>query len=150
MYSLRRHFNGDVTEAQIVIKHLLFAHAPQAQSGRFEYARSLNGDGMKNATPVVKGNLAHANRHATNNRLSALPTGECERFGKAREQIYRPAMRAQFARNLQREFQFCQRLPNIRDGNGAEHGTAFIADNISLIPANDAVQAAPALRISKI
>ena len=26
--------------------------------------------------------------------------------------------------------------------NGAEHGTAFIADNVSLIPANDAVQAA--------
>ena len=32
----------------------------------------------------------------------------------------------------------------------AEHGTAFIADNISLIPANDAVQAAAALRIAKV
>jgi hypothetical protein len=29
----------------------------------------------------------------------------------------------------------CQRLSNIRRGNGAEHGTAFVADNISLIPA---------------
>ena len=59
-------------------------------------------------------------------------------------------MRANFARNLKREFQFCQRLPNICDGNGAEHGTAFIADNISLIPANNAVQAAAAIRIAKI
>jgi hypothetical protein len=59
-------------------------------------------------------------------------------------------MRANFARNLKRELQFCQRLPNICDGNGAEHGTAFIADNISLIPANNAVQAAAAVRISKI
>jgi hypothetical protein len=59
-------------------------------------------------------------------------------------------MRAHFARNLEREFQFCQRLPNIPDGNGAEHGTAFIADNISLIPANDAVQAAAAVRIAKV
>src|ERR1700730_17018996 len=35
-------------------------------------------------------------------------------------------------------------------GNRAEHGTAFIADNISLIPANNAVQAAAAVRIAKI
>ena len=48
------------------------------------------------------------------------------------------------------DFQLCQRLPNIRHRNGAEHGTAFIADNISLIPANDAVQAAAALRIAKV
>jgi hypothetical protein len=59
-------------------------------------------------------------------------------------------MRAQFARNLEREFQFCQRLPNIRDGNGAEHGTAFIANNISLIAANNRVQAAAAVRIAKV
>ena len=59
-------------------------------------------------------------------------------------------MRANFARNLKREIQFCQRLPNIRRRNGAEHGTAFIADNISLIPANNAVQAAAAIRIAKI
>lgn len=59
------------------------------------------------------------------------------------------AMRAHFTRNLELEFQFCQRPPNIRDGNRAEHGTAFIAHNISLIPANDAVQAAAALRIAK-
>ena len=71
-------------------------------------------------------------------------------FWKTREQIYRPAMRAHFGGNLEGDFQFCQRLPNIRDGNGAEHGTAFIADNISLIPANDAVQAAAAVRIAKV
>ena len=59
-------------------------------------------------------------------------------------------MRAHFAGNLEREFQFCQRLANICDGNGAEHGTAFIADNISLIPANNAVQAAAAIRTAKI
>jgi hypothetical protein len=59
-------------------------------------------------------------------------------------------MRAHFARNLEGEFQLCQRLPNIRRGNGTEHGTAFVADNISLIPANDAVQAAAALRIAKV
>ena len=59
-------------------------------------------------------------------------------------------MRAHFARNLEREFQFCQRLPNIRDGNGAEHGTASIANNISLLPGNDAVQAAAAVRIAKV
>jgi hypothetical protein len=59
-------------------------------------------------------------------------------------------MRAHFAGNIEGDFQLCQRLPNIRRGNGAEHGTAFIADNISLIPANDAVQAAAALRIAKV
>ena len=59
-------------------------------------------------------------------------------------------MRAHFAGNLEGDFQLCQRVPNIRCGNGAEHGTAFIADNISLIPANDAVQAAAALQIAKI
>ena len=59
-------------------------------------------------------------------------------------------MRADFAGNLEREFQLCQRLPNIRRRNCAQHGTAFIADNISLIPANNAVQAAAAIRIAKI
>jgi hypothetical protein len=60
-------------------------------------------------------------------------------------------MRAHFGGNLEGDFQLCQRLPNIRRGNGAEHSTAFIADNISLIiPANDAVQAAAALRIAKV
>jgi hypothetical protein len=59
-------------------------------------------------------------------------------------------MRADFAGNLEREFQLCQRLPNIRHGHGAEHGTAFIADNITLIPANNAVQTAAALRIAKV
>ena len=59
-------------------------------------------------------------------------------------------MRAHFAGNLEGDFQLCQRLPNIRRRNGAEHGTAFIADNISLIPANNAVQAAAAVRIAKI
>ena len=82
--------------------------------------------------------------------LSTLPTGERAHFGKAREQIYRPAMRAHFAGNIEGDFQLCQRLPNIRRRNGSEHGTAFIADNISLIPANDAVQAAAALRIAKV
>ena len=59
-------------------------------------------------------------------------------------------MRADFAGNLEGDFQFCQRLPNTHRGNGAEHCTAFIADNISLIPANDAVQAAAALRSAKV
>jgi hypothetical protein len=59
-------------------------------------------------------------------------------------------MRTHFAGNLKGDFQLCQRLPNIRRRNGAEHGTAFIAHNISLIPANDAVQAAAALRIAKV
>ena len=59
-------------------------------------------------------------------------------------------MRAHFACNLKGDFQLCQRLPNIRRGNGAEHGPALIADNISLIPANDAVKAAAALRIAKV
>ena len=59
-------------------------------------------------------------------------------------------MRTHFAGNLEGDFQLCQRLPNIRRGNGAEHGTTFIADNISLIPANNAVQAAAAIRIAKI
>jgi len=59
-------------------------------------------------------------------------------------------MRAHFAGNIEREFQLCQRLRNIRRGNGAEHGTAFVADNIRLIPANDAVQAAAAVRIAKV
>jgi hypothetical protein len=59
-------------------------------------------------------------------------------------------MRAHFAGNLEGDFQFCQHLPNIRRENGPEHGTAFIADNISLIPANNAVQAAAALRIAKV
>ena len=86
----------------------------------------------------------------TQNGLSALPTGECEHSGKAREQIHRPAMRAHFGGNLEGDFQLCQRLPNICRRNGAEHGTALIADNISLIPANDAVQAAAALRIAKV
>jgi hypothetical protein len=58
-------------------------------------------------------------------------------------------MRAHFAGNIEGDFQLGQRLPNIRHRNCAEHGTAFIADNISLIPANDAVQAAAALRIAK-
>jgi hypothetical protein len=43
-------------------------------------------------------------------------------------------MRAHFAGNLEGDFQLCQRLPNIRRGNGEEHGTALIADNISLNP----------------
>jgi hypothetical protein len=43
-------------------------------------------------------------------------------------------MRAHFAGNIEGDFQLCQRLPSIRRRNGAEHGTAFIADNISLIP----------------
>jgi hypothetical protein len=59
-------------------------------------------------------------------------------------------MRAHFACNLERQFQLRQGLSNIRHGNRAEHGTAFIADNISLIPANNAVQAAAAIRIAKI
>ena len=46
-------------------------------------------------------------------------------------------MRAHFAGNLEGDFQLCQRLPNIRRRNGAEHGTAFIANNVSLIPANN-------------
>jgi hypothetical protein len=86
----------------------------------------------------------------TQNGHSALPTGECEHSRKAREQIHRSAMREHFAGNLEREFQLCQRLPKIRRRNGAEHGTAFIADNISLIPANNAVQAAAAVRIAKV
>src|SRR5689334_17319189 len=86
----------------------------------------------------------------TQNGLSALPTGECEHFGKAREQIYRPAMRAHFAGNIEGDFQLCQRLPDVRRRNSAENGTALIADNISLIPANDAVQAAAALWIAKV
>ena len=56
-------------------------------------------------------------------------------------------MRAYFAGNIEGDFQLCQRLPNIRRRNGAEHGTAFIADNISLIPANNGAQAAAAVRI---
>jgi hypothetical protein len=84
------------------------------------------------------------------NGLSALPTREGEHFGKAWEQIYRPAMRAHFAGNIEADFQVGQRLPNIRRRNGANHGTAFIADNISLFPANDAVQAAAAVRIAKV
>jgi hypothetical protein len=59
-------------------------------------------------------------------------------------------MRTHFAGNVEGDFQLCQRLPNIRRGNRAEHGTAFIADNIGLIPANNAVQPAAALRIAKI
>jgi len=59
-------------------------------------------------------------------------------------------MRAHFAGNIEGDFQFCQRLPNTHRRNGAEHGTAFIADNISLIPANNAVQAAAAVRIAKV
>jgi hypothetical protein len=59
-------------------------------------------------------------------------------------------MRAHFAGNLEGDFQLCQRLPNISRRNGAEYGTAFIADNISLIPANNAVQAAAAVRIAKV
>lgn len=59
-------------------------------------------------------------------------------------------MRAHFACNLEGDFQLCQRLPNIRRRNGAEHGTALIADNISLIPANKAVQSAAALWIAKV
>ena len=51
---------------------------------------------------------------------------ECEHFGKAREQIYRTAMRAHFAGNLEGDFQLCQRLPNTRRGNGAEHGTSYL------------------------
>jgi hypothetical protein len=58
-------------------------------------------------------------------------------------------MRAHFAGNLEGDFRLCQRLPNIPRRNGAEHGTAFIADDISLIPANNAVQAAAAVRIAK-
>ena len=86
----------------------------------------------------------------TQNGPSALPTSEREHSGKAREQIYRPTMRAHFAGNLEGDFQLCQRLPNIRRGNGAEHRTAFIADNISLIPANNTIQAAAAVRIAKV
>ena len=59
-------------------------------------------------------------------------------------------MRAHFAGNIEGDFQLCQRLPNTCRGNGAEHGTALIADNISLIPANNAVQTAAALRIAKV
>ena len=59
-------------------------------------------------------------------------------------------MRAHFAGNIEGDFQFCQRLRNIRRGNAAEYGTAFIADNISLIPANNAVQTAAAVRIAKV
>jgi hypothetical protein len=59
-------------------------------------------------------------------------------------------MRAHFAGNLEGDFHLCQRLPNTHRRNGAEHGTAFIADNISLIPANNAVQAAAAVRIAKV
>jgi hypothetical protein len=59
-------------------------------------------------------------------------------------------VRTHFAGNLEGDFQLCQRLPNIRRRNGAEHSTAFVADNISLIPANDAVQAAAAPRIAKV
>ena len=59
-------------------------------------------------------------------------------------------MRAHFAGNLEGDFQLCQRLLNIRCGNGAEHGAAFIAHNISLIPANNAIQAAAAVRIAKV
>jgi hypothetical protein len=59
-------------------------------------------------------------------------------------------MRAHLAGKVEGDFQLCQRLPNIRRGNGAEHGTTFIADNISLIPANNAVQAAAAVRIAKV
>ena len=93
---------------------------------------------------------AAANLTRPQDGLSALSTGEREHSGKAREQVHRSAMRAHFARNLEREFQLCQRLRNIRRGNGAEHGTAFIADNISLIPANNGVQAAAAVRIAKL
>ena len=59
-------------------------------------------------------------------------------------------MRAHFAGNLEAISSAVSVCSNIRRGNGAEHGTAFIADNISLIPANDAVQAAAALRIAKV
>jgi hypothetical protein len=59
-------------------------------------------------------------------------------------------MRAHLAGKVEGDFQLCQRLPNIRRANGAEHGAAFIADNISLIPANNAVQAAAAFRIAKV
>ena len=59
-------------------------------------------------------------------------------------------MRAHFAGNLEGDFELCQRLPNICRRNGAEHRTALIADNISLIPANNAVQSAAALWIAKV
>lgn len=59
-------------------------------------------------------------------------------------------MWAHLAGNLEGDFQLCQRLPNIRRRNGAEHGTAFVAENISLIPANDGVEAAAAVRIAKV
>jgi hypothetical protein len=59
-------------------------------------------------------------------------------------------MRAHFAGNIEGDFQFCQRLPNIRDRNSAEHGTAFIAHNIRLIHANNTIQAAAAVRIAKV
>ena len=59
-------------------------------------------------------------------------------------------MRAHLAGKVEGDFQLYQRLPNIRRGNGAEHGAAFIAANISLIPANNGVQAAAAVRIAKL
>src|SRR5580698_9590402 len=99
---------------------------------------------------VSRGSTAGKNKLLrTQNGLSALTTGEREHLGKAWEQIYRPAMRTHFAGNLKGDFQLSQRLPNIRSRNGVEHRTAFIAHNISLIPANNAVQAAAPLRISK-
>jgi hypothetical protein len=39
------------------------------------------------------------------------------------------------AGNIEGDFQLYQRLPNIRRRNGAERGTAFIEDNISLTAA---------------
>ena len=59
-------------------------------------------------------------------------------------------MRAHFAGDIEGDFQLCQRLPNIRRRNGAEHGTAFIADNNSLFPTYNGVQAAAAVRIAKV
>src|SRR5712691_2878647 len=62
--------------------------------------------------------------------LSALPRGERKHSGKAREQIHRPAMRANFAGHIKREFHLIKRVLQVSSADSANDGIAFVANNV--------------------
>ncbi len=59
-------------------------------------------------------------------------------------------MRTDLAAHVEREFHFIQRPLEVGGGNGFDHGGALVTDNIGVVPPDDPVQAAAAIRIAKI
>ena len=64
--------DGDLSEAAIVIKHLLLAHVFQPETRRLKDAGSVNRNAVLNPVRILKAHPTFANRHINQTTIFAL------------------------------------------------------------------------------